>query len=152
MFIIDTNLQPIKKYLNSKIYSSKIDPCNNYFYQLNHTIRKYSNMDMLLKLESFTFTNTLYNINDKNNQFTYRFNNVFHNVIITNGNYNIEQLIENFNIRCVGYLEFSFNSSSLKITINSLREMKTLYYLMFQIMYINYWVLMNPLQIIYIIQ
>jgi hypothetical protein len=41
MFIIDTNLQPVKIYLNSMHYSSKIDTYNNYFYQLNDTIRKY---------------------------------------------------------------------------------------------------------------
>jgi hypothetical protein len=41
MFIIDTNLQPVRIYLNSKNYSSKLDTYNNYFYQLNETIRKY---------------------------------------------------------------------------------------------------------------
>lgn len=126
MYIIDTNLKPEKIYLNSKNYSSKIDANNNYFYQLNNTIRKYSNQDMLIKLHSFTFTNTIYNINDSNNNFNYSFNSpglgAFFNVRVTNGNYSIDDLITNLNFRCTGDLNFSFNSTTLKITITSLRE------------------------------
>jgi hypothetical protein len=81
---------------------------------------------MLLKLESFTFINTIYNINDSNNNFNYSFFGVglgpFYNVRITNGNYCIDDLIYNLNFRCSGDLEFSFNSTTLKITITSLRE------------------------------
>lgn len=125
MFIIDTNLKPEKIYLNSKNYSSKTDEYNNYFYQLNNTIRKYSNMDMLIKLNSFTFTNTIYNINDNNANFNYSFFGVglgaFFNVRVTNGNYSIDDLITNLNLRCVNDLNFTFNSTTLKITINSLR-------------------------------
>lgn len=129
MFVIDTNIKPEKIYLNSKNFSSKIDDYNKYFYQLNNTIRKYSNMDLLIKLESFIFTNTIFNINDNNNNFNYSFfsegQGAVFNVKITNGNYNIDDLISNLNLRCVNDLNFSFNSSTLKITITSLRENQT---------------------------
>lgn len=121
MFIFDTNLKPEKIYLSSKNYNSKYSS-NNYFYELNQIIRKYSNMDMTLKLESFIFINTIYNINDNNNYFSYNFLDVNYNVKIVNGNYNIEQLIDNLNIRCSGDLNFSFNPTTLKITITSVRN------------------------------
>lgn len=121
MFIFDTNLKPEKIYLSSKNYNSKY-LSNNYFYELNQTIRKYSNMDMTLRCESFTFTNTIYNINDNNNWFSYNFLGANYNVKIVNGNYDIDQLLDNLNIRCSGDLNFSYNPNLLKIIINSVRS------------------------------
>jgi hypothetical protein len=126
MFISDTNLKPYKIHLSSNNFSSKFDNYNNYYFELNETIRKYNNMEMLIKLESFVFTNTIYNINDNNNNFNYSFYGpglgaVF-NVRVNNGNYSIDDLITNLNIRCTNDLQFSFNSSTLKITVVSLRE------------------------------
>jgi hypothetical protein len=71
-------------------------------------------MDMLIKLESFTFINTIFNINDSNNNFNYSFfgpglRAVF-NVRSTNGNYSIDDLITNLNIRLANNLNFTFNS------------------------------------------
>jgi len=123
---LDTNLKPIKLFLNHKNYTLKVNEYSNYLFELNETITKYSNMDLLVSLESFTFTNSIFNINDSNNNLYYSFGEPslgpVVNVRITNGNYSIDDLITNLNYRCLDELSFSFNSSTLKITITSLRE------------------------------
>lgn len=125
-YILDTNLKPIKLFLNHKNYTLKINEYSNYLFELNETIVKYSNMDLLVSLDSLTFTNSIFNINDNNNNLYYSFAEPslgpVVNVRVTNGNYSIDELIENLNIRCVDELSFSFNPTTLKITITSLRE------------------------------
>ena len=121
MYINNTPLKPIRLMLSSDNYTSKIDNYENYYYELNYPIMKYNNIDTLITMENFIFTNSMYNINTSNNNFYYSFvyNGVINRVIIAPGNYNIDQLITYLNNACVDKLIFSYDIFTLKINIRS---------------------------------
>ena len=121
MYINNTPLKPYQLYLSSNNYTSKLDDFENYFYELNYPIIKNSNIDIIVKLESFIFLNGMYNINSTNNNFYYSFvyNGVINRVVIPIGNYNIDELLSYLNITLLNKLSFTFNSKTLKITIQS---------------------------------
>ena len=63
----------------------------------------------------------MYNITTNNNNFYYSFfnNGVIEHVVITPGNYNIDQLITYLNNACINKLIFTYNIYTLKNTISS---------------------------------
>lgn len=125
MHIFDTPFKPYQLFLNSRNFTNKIGTEGTHFiYELNQPISKQVNMDMLIKLESFQFTNSIFNVNDTNNIFSYCFSStgspVF-NIIVEPGNYTIEELVTYLTNNATGDLSLSYNPDTLKVTINSLR-------------------------------
>jgi hypothetical protein len=89
-------------------------------FELNNAITSFPNMDLLVSLKSFSFTNSFYTINDNNSNFYFTFDNItVHEYSISHSNYSIDQLITYLNILFVAYFIFTFNLQTLKITITS---------------------------------
>ena len=118
MEILDTPLEPISIFLRSCEYTSTDIYKSNLSFELNKPILPYPNMDILIGLESFQFTNSFYTINETNCNFSYNIYSVTQSFVITFGNYDIDSLIAYLNSNN-NDLVFSYNLSTLKITITS---------------------------------
>lgn len=130
MYIYNTNVKPFKLHLDSKNYTAKYSNYSNYIYELDKTIKKPSNMDILIGLDSFIFTNSIYNINSNNENFYYSFGlpkmAAVYNLKLEHGNYSIDDFIDYMNERMITLTEgqprlmtFSYNYKTLKIKIES---------------------------------
>ena len=120
-YVLDTPFNPICVYLRSSDYSSISDfDKNNLRFDLNVPIESPPNMDVLVSLHSFSFTNSFYNINTNNNNFYYTVDNV-HTIStsIPIGNYDIDSLITELNGLFINTLVFTYSIKTLKITITS---------------------------------
>ena len=71
MNILDTPLQPVNVFLRSSSYTTMEDKSNLKF-ELNTPVHSYPNMDILVSLDSFQFTNSFYTINENNSIFCTR--------------------------------------------------------------------------------
>ena len=69
MEILDTPIPPINIFLRSSEYTSRDVYKSNLTFELNKPIISYPNMDILIGLESFQFTNSFYTINETNCNF-----------------------------------------------------------------------------------
>ena len=120
MNILDTPLNPVSVYLRSSAYSTIQDKSNLNF-ELNIPIHSYPNMDMLISLDSFQFTNSFYTINENNRYFYYSYDSgsTFFVFTLTLGNYDIDALLLYMNTLMTGFFTFTYNTSTLKITITS---------------------------------
>jgi hypothetical protein len=73
-----------------------------------------------MKLQSFKYTNSFYTININNNYFYYQFlGGSVVSVSLTSGNYDIDSLLNYLSVLLFGLFTFSYNESTMKITINS---------------------------------
>ena len=120
MDIQDTPIQPINIFLRSSEYtycSSTLK--NSLMFELNKPILTYPNMETLICLESFYFTNSFYTINENccNFAYTYNITNSI-NIILTFGNYDIDSLITYLN-SAITFFTFTYSLTTLKITITS---------------------------------
>lgn len=120
MNILDTPLNPVSVFLRSSSYSTMQDKSNLNF-ELNVPIYSYPNMDVLVSLDSFQFTNSFYTINENNRYFYYSYDtgNTFFVFTLTLGNYDIDSLLIYLNSLMTGFFIFTYNSSTLKVTITS---------------------------------
>lgn len=120
MNILDTPLNPVSVFLRSSSYSTMQDKSNLNF-ELNVPIHSYPNMDMLVSLDSFQFTNSFYTINENNRYFYYSYDSgsTFFVFTLTLGNYDIDSLLAYLNSLMTGFFIFTYNTSTLKITITS---------------------------------
>ena len=118
MEILDTPLEPISIFLRSSEYTSTDIYKSNLSFELNKPILPYPNMDILIGLESFQFTNSFYTINETNCNFSYNIYSITQSFVITFGNYDIDSLIAYLNSNN-NDLVFSYSLSTLKITISS---------------------------------
>lgn len=120
MNIIDTPIPPVSVFLRSSAYTTMEDK-SNLIFELNTTIHSYPNMDMLVSLDSFQFTNSFYTINENNRYFYYSYNAGFSFFVFTleMGNYDIDTLLSYMNTLMTGFFSFTYNISTFKITITS---------------------------------
>ena len=120
MNIIDTPLHPINVFLRSSSYTTMEDK-SNLMFELNTVITSYPNMDMLVSLDSFQFTNSFYTINENNRYFYYSYDAGFTFFVFTlvMGNYDIDSLLSYMNTLMTGFFSFTYNISTCKITITS---------------------------------
>ena len=116
----DTNLHPTKIFLNSGETSNNISSStkNNLIFDLNQTILAPPNIDILISLESFSFTNCFYNITNYNHLLIITFDNVnFLSYVIQNNHYDIDTLISTLNT-IQSSLTFSYSMTSYKVSIS----------------------------------
>jgi len=122
MYQLDTAFSPILVTLRSSNYSSILNENkNNLRFDLNSPIQTLSNIDVLVSLHSFSFTNSFYNINENNCCFYYTINNVQTiSTTIPLGNYDIDDLMLTLNSLFVNVLVFTYSLKTLKVSITSL--------------------------------
>jgi hypothetical protein len=120
MNIIDTPLQPVSVFLRSSSYTTMEDK-SNLIFELNTPIHSYPNMDILVSLDSFQFTNSFYTINENNRYFYYSYDVGFTFFVftLTMGNYDIDSLLSYMNTLMTGFFTFTYDISTFKITITS---------------------------------
>ena len=117
MELLDTPLEPINIFLRSSEYTSTDIYKSNLTFELNKPILPYPNMDVLIGLESFQFTNSFYTVNETNCNFSYNINNgITTNILLSFGNYDIDTFMTYLNATVTNLL-FSYNTSTLRITI-----------------------------------
>lgn len=109
-------------FLRSSDYTKTIDNYkSNLIFELNQTIRCFSNMHMNVKLSSFKFNNCFYSINDNNCIFSYQFSGfTVVNMTLTKSNYNIDTFLTYLTSIFGSIFLFTYDNASLKITITSI--------------------------------
>ena len=120
MEIADTPLPPINIFLRSSEFTSRDIYKSNLTFELNKAILPYPNMDILVGLESFQFTNSFYTVNENNCNLSYTIfpSSITKTFTLNFGNYDIDTLIIYLN-RTIIDLIFSYNSSTLKVSIST---------------------------------
>jgi hypothetical protein len=111
----NTPFQPITVFLKSNDYSNLLGT-SNYFFELNQPILVNSNVDVLVSLSSFKFTNSFYTVNAFNNILYFITPNSgfdIYNVKLTLGNYDIYSLVGEIN------KQFANKFYSIVVTYNS---------------------------------
>ena len=136
MNILDTPLLPINIFLRSSEYTTNNNTTkykSNLLFELNKTILSFSNMDTIIKLESFQFTNSFYTINENNCNLYITFLNdsTISTVTFNLGNYTIDSLITElknslYNTLSFGDFNVSYNPLTYKITLNNDEPFKLL--------------------------
>ena len=121
----DTPLHPTKIFLYSGETSSiSSSNKNNLTFELNQTIIAPSNVDILISLDSFSFTNSFFNITNYNHLLIITFDNTnFLSYVIPSNHYDIDSLISILNSIQTN-LTFSYSMSSYKITITSITNFR----------------------------
>ena len=117
----DTPLHPTKIFLFSGETSTiSTSTKNNLIFELNQTIQCPPNVDILISLDSFSFTNSFFNITNYNHLLIITFDNTnFLSYTIPSNHYDIESLIFILNTIQTNLI-FSYSISSYKITITSI--------------------------------
>jgi hypothetical protein len=123
--IHDATLQPLYICLRSTDYSNLNNPYGSYItFELYRPIVIQNNVDMWLTIESFKFTNSIYNINIYNNIFYYGLASSGYSLIsatIARGNYDITSLLTVLNSIGNGFI-FTYSDITMKITITNSQE------------------------------
>jgi hypothetical protein len=114
----DADLNPIYINLKSNKYTTQIST-SHYLFELNKTITSRPNVDMIMTIDSFKFTNSFYIINSTNDKFYYRLESdsyiTLYTVSVPHGNYSSDSLITYLNSNTP--FTFSFNEINFKITV-----------------------------------
>lgn len=122
MNIIDTPLDNFSIFLRSSEYTQSINNLkSNLIFELNQSINKYNDMDFVISLESFHFTNSFYTINDNNRYLYYSFYQIgtpYTMITLNNGNYDIDSLTTYLNSAMTGFV-FTYNSMLMKFTVTN---------------------------------
>jgi hypothetical protein len=118
MDIVDTPLLPFNVFLRSSQYSTSIDGKSNLVFNLNTPIHGNSNIDILVGLDSFKFTNSFYNINEYNCNLYYKTssNTIINKISVPLGYYDIDSLIVKLNQLMPNFV-FQYNAVTYKISI-----------------------------------
>ena len=118
MDIVDTPLHPFNVFLRSSQYTSSIDGKSNLVFNLNSPIYGYNNIDILVGLDSFKFTNSFYNINEYNCYIYYKFSSspIVNRIQVPLGYYDIDSLIVKLN-QVMSDFVFQYNPVTYKISI-----------------------------------
>lgn len=121
---METPLPNYNIFLRSSQYTSALNGNkSNLSFELNQPIHCYSNMDLLISLEGFQFTNSFYTINDYNCNFYFSFSATFTpyiKVSATKGNYDIDSLLSHLTSILSSYgFSFSYSLISAKVTITN---------------------------------
>ena len=93
--ILDSPLESIEIHLNSEdsIYNFNK---SHYHFRLKQNVMCSNKYVMRLSLKSATIPNSYYNINSTNNTLILKYDTTEHTIIIPVGNYNIQQLLQEF--------------------------------------------------------
>lgn len=122
MNLLDTPLDNTNIFIRSSEYTSALNLMkSDLIFELNTPLRIHSNMDFLVSLENFSFTNSFYTINDYNKYLFYStVLNTYTTVILDKGNYDITSLLSYLNtlLSSSGFV-FTYKSSTMKITITN---------------------------------
>lgn len=126
-FILDTPMNPVNIFLRSSLSTGlSTTEKNSLSFELNNPIFSYPNMDLIISLKSFSFTNSFYTINENNCMFYYTYDNLTINKFsLDKQNYSIDELISYLNLYFHDIFNFSYSSQKLKITIISITTPKT---------------------------
>jgi len=116
----NTPFQPITVFLKSNEYTNLLGS-SNYLFELNQPILVNSNVDVLVSLSSFKFTNSFYTVNQYNNicYFIYpNFSPTILSVTLTQGNYDIYSLVAEINKQFQQFyaIVVTYNPISFKTT------------------------------------
>ena len=117
---LDTPLNPISVFLRSSDYTyTQNSDKNNLLFKLNTPIISYPNMDMLISLKSFCFTNSFYTIDENNCWFFWKtIDNPYTATSLALGIYTIDQLISYLNGTALNnYFTFSYSKQTFLLTI-----------------------------------
>lgn len=113
--------------LRSNEYSTAVNSIKSHLlFELYRPIVVSNNIDMYMNVESFKFTNSMYNINQYNNVFYYGIapSYTLTSIIIPTGNYNITSLIDHLNSNIGNNFTFTYVESLFKVTITNTAEFK----------------------------
>ena len=118
MDIIDTPLPPFNVFLRSSEYSTSIDGKSNLIFNLNTPVYGNSNIDILVGLESFQFTNSFYNINEYNCCLYYKIYGypTINKVSVPVGNYDIDSLMAKLNEIMTSFT-FQYDPVTYKVSV-----------------------------------
>jgi hypothetical protein len=121
---METPLPNYNVFLRSSQYTTALNTSkSNLLFELNQPIYCYSNMDILISLEGFQFTNSFYTINDYNNNFVFSFSSTgspYTKIQATKGNYDIDSLLSHLtSILSIYNFSLSYNMITAKITISN---------------------------------
>ena len=118
----DTIINPVYLTLKSNESTYALNDKKSHLeFELYRPIKVNSNIDIYLSVESFKFTNSIYNVNQYHNIFYFSLSPLFvpNSVTIAKGNYSITSLVNLLNASLVSFgFSFTFDStvSKLKIT------------------------------------
>ena len=124
MNLLDTPLENTNIFLRSSEFTTSMNTGkSDLLFELNNPLRIHSNMDFLVSLESFSFTNSFYIINDYNKYFYYSFasnGSGWNKIVIDKGNYDINSFLTYMNALLIGAgFAFTYSSVTMKITITN---------------------------------
>ena len=115
----NTPFQPVTVFLKSNEYSNLLGT-SDYFFELNQPILSNQNVDILVNLSSFKFTNSLYTVSENNNKFYWLVSTSISiiSVTLTIGCYDIDSLIVEINKQInPNYLAITYNPKNYTTTI-----------------------------------
>ena len=124
---LDTPLNPVSVFLRSSDYTFTLNSDkNNLLFELNKPILSYPNIEMLVSLKSFSFTNSFYTIDDNNKWFYCTTSTVEYTAFeLAKGVYTIEQLITYLNSTLLNnFFTFSYSSQTFLITITGVNNIQ----------------------------
>jgi hypothetical protein len=118
---METPLPNYNIFLRSSEYTSALNENkSNLSFELNQPIQCYSNMDILVSLEAFQFTNSFYTINEYNCNFYFSFSETgtpYNKVTATKGNYDIDTLLLHLTTLVGNGFSFSYSPITTKVNI-----------------------------------
>lgn len=118
----DATLQPLYICLKSNDYTSLNNTYGSHItFELYRPIIIDNNIDIWLNVESFKFTNSIYNVNIYNNIFYYGLASSGYSLssyTIPRGNYDIISLLDALNLIGNGFT-FTYSETTIKVTITN---------------------------------
>lgn len=129
-FTHNTIHQPEQIFINSNEYtSSNGNRKSNMKFILKNSIQIPNNVDCFIHLNHFKFTNSFYNLNERNNVFYYSLSpySVIKSFVIPEGNYSITTLISFLNDELASdNITLQYSSQTFKITFSSAGDFQLL--------------------------
>lgn len=120
----DTIINPVYLTFKSNEYTNAINDKKSHLeFELYRPIQVNNNIDIYLNIETFKFTNSIYNVNQYHNIFYFSLSPLYAltSAVIPKANYSINTLITALNTLLTAYgFTFSFDSSTSKISIANL--------------------------------
>ena len=119
----DTIINPVYLTLKSNEYTTALNSKKSHLeFELYRPIQVNNNVDIFLSVETFKFTNSIYNVNQYHNIFYFSLTPLYvlTSVVIPKANYSVSSLIIALNSLLSSYgFTFAFDSSTAKISITN---------------------------------
>jgi hypothetical protein len=124
MNFLDTPLSNSHLFLRSSEFTTSLNSTkSNLLFELNTPIAIHPNMDILVALESFNFTNSFYTVNNNNRYFFISYNPTgypYITITLDKGNYDIDTLVTALNTKMQPYaFTVTYSSKTMKLTFES---------------------------------